>query len=161
IPECETWLGNGAGKVFSDDDYHRGRAYSMINKFVSSGAHLADKQIISCEEMTNTSMVFNASLETLKIAGDQSIISGVTHSVLHGFNYSPLEAPFPGWVRYGTFFNERNTWWPFFKNWVDYKTRLYSIFQNTEMQADIAILPPLADLSGKFGFQRDPFPAFA
>ena len=161
IPECETWLGNGAGAVFSMEDYRKGRAYTMVNKMVASGAHLAGKKVVSCEEMTNTSMVFNASLETLKIAGDQSILSGVTHSVLHGFNYSPLEAPFPGWVRYGTFLNERNPWWPFFRHWADYKNRLYTVFQHAEMQADIAIVPPLADLAGKFGFQRDPFPSFA
>jgi hypothetical protein len=111
--------------------------------------------------MTNTEMVFNATLETIKLAGDQSILSGVTHSVLHGFNYSPPQAPFPGWIRYGTYFNEQNPWWPYFKQWADYKTRLYSVLQQGEMQADIALLPPLADLSGKFGFQRDPFPVFA
>lgn len=161
IPECETWLGSGVGEEFSDEDYRRGRAYTMNNKYVSSAAHLTDKRQVSCEEITNTGMVFNASLERIKIAGDQSVLSGVTHSVLHGFNYSPLEAPFPGWVRYGTFFNERNTWWPYFRKWVDYKARLYAVFQHTDMQADIAVLPPLADLSMKFGFQRDPFPAFA
>jgi len=161
IPECETWLGSGEGNEFSDADYRRGRAYSMINKFVSSGAHLAGKQVISCEEMTNTNMAFNATLDQIKVAGDQSILSGVTHSVLHGFNYSPLEAPFPGWIRYGTFFNERNTWWPYFKQWADYKARIYALLQHAEMQADIAILPPLADLSMRFGFQRDPFPSFA
>lgn len=161
IPECETWMRKSTGYEFSDKDYRIGRAYTMSNKFVSSGAHLAGKKEISCEEITNTDMVFNASLESIKISGDQSIISGVTHSVLHGFNYSPQDAPFPGWVRYGTFFNERNTWWPYFKKWADYKTRLYAILQQSEMQADIAILPPLADLSMRFGFQRDPFPVFA
>lgn len=161
IPECETWLNKNTGYEFSDEDYHIGRGYSMSNKFVSSGAHLAGKKVISCEEITNTEMVFNASLERIKITGDQSILSGVTHSVLHGFNYSPVEAAFPGWIRYGTFFNERNTWWRYFNNWASYKTRLYSILQSSEMQADIALLPPLADLSGKFGFQRDPFPVFA
>lgn len=161
IPECETWMSKNTGYEFSDEDYRIGRAYTMSNKFVSSGAHLAGKREISCEEMTNTGMVFNASLESIKISGDQSILSGVTHSVLHGFNYSPIEAPFPGWVRYGTFFNERNTWWAYFKRWADYKTRLSAVLQQSEMQADIAILPPLADLSMKFGFQRDPFPVFA
>ncbi|MDQ2862181.1 MAG: hypothetical protein M3R50_00775, partial [Bacteroidota bacterium] len=161
IPECETWLDRRTGYEFSDEDYRVGRAYTMNNKLTSSGAHLAGKKEISCEEMTNTGMVFNATLELIKISGDQSILSGVTHSVLHGFNYSPLEAPFPGWIRYGTFFNERNTWWPYFKKWADYKTRLYVVLQQGEMQADIAILPPLADLSMKFGFQRDPFPVFA
>lgn len=161
IPENETWLGNNVGVEFSDADYRNGRAYSMINKYVSSAAHLADKQLISCEEITNTNMVFNASLNDLKVAGDQSILSGVTHSVLHGFNYSPKRASFPGWIQYGTFLNEQNSWWKFFKNWADYKARLYALFQEMVMQADIAILPPLADLSGKFGFQRDPFPSFA
>ena len=161
IPECETWLDRRTGYEFSDEDYRVGRAYTMNNKLTASGAHLAGKKEISCEEMTNTGMAFNATLELFKIAGDQSILSGVTHSVLHGFNYSPLEAPFPGWIRYGTFFNERNTWWPYFKKWADYKTRLYALLQQSEMQADVAVLPPLADLSMKFGFQRDPFPVFA
>ncbi|MGD9329118.1 MAG: glycosyl hydrolase, partial [Cyclobacteriaceae bacterium] len=110
------------------------------------------------EEITNTSMVFNATLETIKVAGDQSNLSGVTHSILHGFNYSPPEAPFPGWVQYGTFFNEYNPWWPYLRLWTDYKARLSEVFMNAEPVADIAILHPLADMWMKFGPQRDPFP---
>ena len=108
--------------------------------------------------MTNTDDPFHASLERIKVAGDQSMLSGVTQTVLHGFNYSPPDAPFPGWVRYGTYFSERNTWWPYFKLWVDYKARLSALFQHSVMQADIAILPPSADLASRYGFQRDPFP---
>lgn len=161
IPECETWLGFSDGEHFSDEDYRVGRAYLMCNKYVSSGARLAGKTLVSCEELTNTSMVFNASLDTIKVAGDQSTLSGVTHSILHGFNYSPLEAPFPGWIRYGTFLNERNPWWPYFRRWADYKARLSALFQQAELQANVAILHPLADLEKHFGFQRDPFPKFA
>jgi hypothetical protein len=98
-------------------------------------------------------------LEEVKIVGDKSTLSGVTHPVLCGFNYSPPEAPFPGWVRYGTFFDEKNTWWPFFKEWAAYKARLSSLLLETEPFADIAILHPLADLWMKHGPQRDPFPA--
>src|SRR6266498_3415989 len=101
IPECETWIMAGLGTEMSETDYRIGRAYTMINKYVSSAAHLKGKKHISCEELTNTHTVFNESLELMKIAGDQSIISGVTHSILHGFNYSPSEALFPGWVIYG------------------------------------------------------------
>lgn len=158
IPECETWIRSEQVESFGSGDYRRGRSYTMINKFVSSSAHLAGKQLISCEEMTNTDDPFHASLERIKIAGDQSMLSGVTQSVLHGFNYSPPDAPFPGWVRYGTYFSERNTWWPYFKLWTDYKARLSALFQHSVMQADIAILPPLADLASIYGFQRDPFP---
>lgn len=161
IPECETWIRSETVEEFGTGDYTRGRSYTMINKFVSSSAHLAGKTLISAEDMTNTDDPFHTTLERIKIAGDQSMLTGVTHSVLHGFNYSPLDAPFPGWVRYGTYFSERNPWWPYFRLWTDYKARLSALFQHAVMQAEIAILPPMADLAERYGFQRDPFPKVA
>jgi hypothetical protein len=135
IPEGESWTTNWLrhkpGEEMSETDYRRGRAYTMVNKFVSSGAHLAGNRTVSCEEMTNTYTVFNMTLEQLKIGGDQSAMSGVTHSVFHGFNYSPnLEAPFPGWLRYGAFYSERNNWWPYFHLYNDYKPRLSFALQH-------------------------------
>ena len=155
IPECETWLWLNDSHP---DSFLKSPTYTNVNKFVASAVHLSGKKIVSCEEITNTEVVFNATLERIKITGDQSNTSGVTHSILHGFNYSPLEAPFPGWVRYGTFFNERNTWWPFFKFWAAYKARLSALLMETEFFADIAVMHPLADLWTKHGPQRDPFP---
>ncbi len=154
IPECETWLWPKIGEPETPE----GKAFSVINKFVASGAQFGGKKIVSCEEITNTAFVFFATLELIKIAGDQSNLSGVNHSILHGFNYSPREAEFPGWVRYGTFFNERNPWWPYLRHWIDYKARLSSLLQNAEPQADIAILHPLADIWMNYGLQRHPFP---
>lgn len=160
IPECETWIKYGLGKEMSESDYRIGRAYTMVNKYVSSAAHLKSKRLISCEELTNTDMVFNDTLETLKVAGDQSMISGVTHPVFHGFNYSPPNAPFPGWVRYGTYLNEKNTYWPYFKKFTDYKARHSALLQQADMFADIAILPPVFDMWSIFGAQNEPFPSF-
>jgi len=159
LPECETWIKYGIGKELSEADYHTGRAYSMINKYVSSAAHLKGKKHISCEELTNTDMVFNDTLEIMKTAGDQSAISGVTHPVFHGFNYSPLQAPFPGWIRYGSFINERNTWWPWFRRFTDYKARLSALLQQGTMFADIAVLPPVTDMWSVDGAQNEPFPS--
>jgi len=156
IPECETWQFTPLVEEY--EGLQKGRSYTISNKFVSSAAHLAGKQEISCEELTNTGEIFCNTLERIKVTGDQSNLSGVTHSVLHGFNYSPLETPFPGWIRYGTYLSERNTWWPFFRQWADYKSRLSAVFQHGEMQADIGVMFPLADLVAKYGFQRDPFP---
>ena len=156
IPECETWLWYSDSE--KKNDFSKRPTYTNVNKFVASAAHLSGKKIVSCEEITNTSAVFNVTLERVKITGDQSNLSGVTHSILHGFNYSPLDVPFPGWVRYGTFFNERNPWWPFFKLWSAYKARLSAVFQETEYFADIAVMHPLADMWTKHGPQRDPFP---
>ena len=158
IPECESWIRPGLGTEMSESDYRIGRAYTVVNKYVSSAAHLKGKQHVSCEELTNIHMVFNESLELMKVASDQSIISGVTHSILHGFNYSPPGALFPGWVIYGSFINERNPWWKYFRHFTAYKARLSALLQQARMFADIAVLPPTADLWSIYGAQNDPFP---
>ena len=163
IPEGESWTTNWLrhkpGEEMSETDYRRGRAYTMVNKFVSSAAHLAGNRTVSCEEMTNTYTVFNMTLEQLKIGGDQSAISGVTHSVYHGFNYSPnLEVDFPGWVRYGAYYSENNPWWPYFKYYNDYKARLSYALQHGTYYADIAILNPENDMWSTIGMQNEPFP---
>ena len=163
IPECEswtmTWLRHKLGEEMSETDYRRGRAYTMVNKYVSSAAHLKGNRFVSCEEMTNTYTVFNMTLEMLKIGGDQTAISGVSHSIFHGFNYSPKEAPFPGWVRYGAYYNENNNWWKFFKFYTAYKGRMSAVMRNSTMYADIAILNPIGDMWTTIGMQNEPFPS--
>ena len=158
IPECETWFRDGLGVDFPDNNIYRGRSHSMVNKFVQSGSLLAGNGRVSCEEITNTGEIFQSTLEEIKIAGDMSNISGVNHSILHGFNYSPKEAPFPGWIKFGEYFSEKNTMWPYYKYWMDYKARVSAVLQNSIPQADIAILPPLEDMWSVLGQQRDPFP---
>ena len=162
IPEGEAWTTNylkhRLGEEMPNDDYRRGRGYVMINKYVSSAAHLTGKRIVSAEEMTNTYLAFRATLELIKIGSDMSAVSGITHSVWHGFNYSPADAPFPGWVQYGSYYNENNTWWPYFKYLNAYKGRLSSQFQNADMYTDMIILPPNYDMWGEIGVQTDPFP---
>tara|TARA_B110001450_G_scaffold248348_1_gene264424 strand:- start:2184 stop:5006 length:2823 start_codon:yes stop_codon:yes gene_type:complete len=157
LPETETWLFKGVGRSFPNNSIS-GRAHRVSNKFVASAAALSGKSLVSAEAITNTKMAFMATLENIKVAGDQSNISGVNHSILHGFNYSPLEAPFPGWIRFGAFFNERNTWWKFFNLWSDYKARISYLLQNATPQANIAVFQPLTDLWLKHGAQFIPHP---
>jgi hypothetical protein len=157
IPDCETWLFKDVGRSYPNLGL-QGRAPRMCNKYVASAASLAGKKLVACEEITNTSMAFMATLENIKVAGDQSNLSGINHSILHGYNYSPPEVPFPGWIRYGTYFNERNPWWPYFLLWSDYKARVSYLLQNAIPKANVAILQPLTDLWLKEGPQRDPFP---
>lgn len=161
IPECETWVRNEAGSDFPDQNMLIGRPYSTINKFVASASYLSGKSIVSCEEATNTRHVFNTSLEKLKLIGDMSNLSGVNHSVYHGFNYSPPETTFPGWIRFGSYINENNTWWKYMRLWNDYKARVSTLLSNAELQADIAVLHPLEDLWSKYGPQLDPVPEVA
>ena len=159
IPECESWLWQDVGfKLTENRVIGEGHGFSCNNKFTASGSLFAGNGKVSCEELTNTGNIYQSTLEDIKITGDMSNISGVNHSILHGFNYSPREAGFPGWVQYGDYFNEHNTFWPYYHYWMDYKARVSAILQNSIPQSDIAILPPLEDMWSVLGQQRDPFP---
>ena len=156
IPEGESWTTNWLkhrlGEEMGNEDYRRGRGYTMINKFVSSAAHLTGKRVVSCEEMTN------ATLEFLKLGSDMSILSGITHSVLIGVNVSPPDIPFPGWVRYGAYFSEHNNWWPYMPYFTGYRARVSAALQNTDMYTDIALLPAYPDMWSEVGVKTEPFP---
>ena len=161
IPEGESWTTNylrhRLGEEMPDSDYRRGRGYTMINKYVSSAAHHTGKTVVSCEEMTNTYRMFETTLELLKLGSDMSAFSGITHSVWHGFNYSPPEAGFPGWVQYGSYLNEQNSWWPYFHLLNEYRSRMSSMLQNLSMKTPIAILAPTEQMWGETGVQTEPF----
>lgn len=148
IPESNNWL-------YSPDAKSHG--YWIWNKYTSSAAHLSGAKVVSSEAMTNTRGVFQTTLDTIKKNDDFNFVSGINHSILHGYNYSPPEAGFPGWVRYGAYFSDQNTWWPYFKKWSEYNARLSSLFQNTKPVTDVAILTPEADIWKEWGLMRTPF----
>jgi hypothetical protein len=157
IPESNNWIysqGRDEAET-SDFKWNRQHGYMLWNKAASSGAHIMGRSITSCEAMTNTSGVFRTSLETVKQSDDINFITGMNHTVLHGFNYSPPEAGFPGWVRYGAYFSEQNTWWKYFKYWADYNARLSSVFQNSKPEIDIAVIGRVRDYWGKVGPVRE------
>ncbi len=159
IPESNNWFYVQGSRPDTENYFTWVKNHgSMIwNKYASAGAHLSGRNIVSCEAMTNLGGVFQASLSSIKQAGDMNFITGITHSVLHGYNYSPPEAGFPGWIRYGTFFSEHNTLWPHFKKWLDYDARVATVLQNSTPVVDIAILGPEADTWSKHGLRRVPF----
>lgn len=158
IPEGETWIYKTLGKEYPDTGLV-GRAHRMVNKYIASAAAFSGKKMVSCEENTNNYQWFMTSLEQVKISGDMSNISGINSSVLCGYNYSPLDIPFPGWIFWATFFSERNTWWPYFNLFAKYKARLSYLLQNSKALTGVAIFSPFNDLWLKYGLQRDPFPS--
>ena len=62
-------------------------------------------------------------------------------------------------MRYGSFYNEKNNWWPYFNYLNTYRARVSSQLQNADMYADIAILMPVADMWTTMGMQNEPFPS--
>lgn len=153
IPEGDQWLFNSGWTSTPIDEIR----YAIWDKYTSSAAHLRGLKIASCEAMTNTSGVFSASLEYIKQATDLNVVAGINHLVLHGWNYSPPEAGFPGWVRFGTWFNEKNPWFPYLKLWSDYAARLNTVFQNSQAVCQVAIIGPTADRWSEKGLDRNPF----
>ena len=159
IPESNNWLySQGAINPMDPSEFtwNQKHGYMIWNKYASAAGRMRGKKVISCEAMTNTQKVFHLTLASIKQADDMNFITGITHSVLHGYNYSPPDVPFPGWIRFGAYFNERNTWWPHFSRWVDYNARLSTFFQETRPVAEVAILGRTADHWSATGLDRGP-----
>ncbi|MFC2126452.1 glycosyl hydrolase, partial [Bacteroidota bacterium] len=153
IPEGDQWLFNSGWSNAVVDNIR----YAIWNKYASSGGHLKGRDIISSEAMTNTSGVFEGTLEYQKQATDLNIITGINHLVLHGFNYSPPGVDFPGWIRYGGYYNENNTWWPYMRYLSEYMARLSAVFQNSKPVLHVAIMAPIADVWSDRGLDRNTY----
>ena len=150
LPEGESWLWSDHDRIVVIP--------TVANKYVSSAAHLAGRGPVSFEAMTNAVPVFREMPEDFKLGMDLSALAGVLHPVLHGFNYSPREAGFPGWVRFGSWFNEQNPWWPHVRRFTDYAARLTTVLSSSEFQASVALLGPKADEWARDGLLYQPFP---
>lgn len=155
IPEGNNWIYS----VDMDADewtWNQGHGYLIWNLYAAAGGHLKGRKIISCEAMTNTKGVFKTSLEEIKRHDDMNFITGINHTILHGYNYSPPAAGFPGWIRYGAYFSEQNTWWPYLNRWVDYNARLSALFQRSSPVKKLALLGPIPDIWAQKGLVRVP-----
>ncbi len=153
LPEGETWLWH------DQDHQNRIRVESTtVNKYVSSAAHLVGQPRVSFEAMTSAVAVFRETLSNFKQGMDLSLLAGLNHPILHGFNYTPPEAGFPGWVRFGTYLNERNPWWPAFSHFSDYAARMGTVLRASAPQAQVAVLAPRADEWAIHGLLYQPFP---
>lgn len=153
LPEGETWL--WVDKIHTD----RLRVDStVINKYVSSAANLTGQRARSFEAMTNAVPVFRENLQDFKRALDATLIAGLNHPILHGFNYTPPDAGFPGWVRFGSYLNDRTPWWPYFRRFTDYAARLGTVMRRSEARARVAVLAPRADEWSRHGLLYQPFP---
>lgn len=154
IPEGETWFWRdrkpGGGGVDIET--------TAVNKLVSSAAHLKGSPVTSFEAMTSPVVPFKETLADFKLATDLTFLDGLNHPILHGYNYSPPEAGFPGWVRYGSFVSAMNPWWATLPRYSDYVARVGTVMRQATPRAEVAILPPRLDEWGRFGRLYQPFP---
>ena len=154
IPEGDQFLYNSAWQQYANINDIR---YAVWNKYASSGGKLAKRKIVSTEAMSNLKGVFKTTLGYIKQATDLDICAGINHFILHGYNYSPPEAGFPGWIRFGTYFSDQNTWWPYFKEWSEYTSRISAVLQKTNPVSHIALFSPIEDTWSKYGLDRNAY----
>src|SRR5690606_30927676 len=83
LPEGETWLWVDKARP------ERIRPDStVINKYVASAANLTGQRLRSFEAMTNAVPVFRETLQDFKRGLDATLLSGLNHPIIHGFNYT-------------------------------------------------------------------------
>lgn len=136
IPETEIFGRLGG----SDSD-------PLISKFASSAAHVTGKPLTSAESFTWLNEHFTVTLEEIKRAADQLLVSGVNHIVFHGTAYSPPDAAWPGWVFYAsTQLNSRNPIWRDLPVVNRYITRAQSVLQSGLPSNEVLLYWPYYDV---------------
>ena len=116
-------------------------------KYVSSGAHLYDRKIVSAEVYTFIHWErYRETLEELKIASDSYLLSGATKFYNHGFNFLPEQEVSPSRsIPFAAYIQPQNIWWKYYPKLSEYIARCSYLLRQGNFTADIALYSPLAN----------------
>jgi hypothetical protein len=115
-------------------------------KFATSAANVTGKKLVSSESATWLNEHFLSSWGDVKKAIDLYFLGGVNHIFYHGTEYSPKEAPWPGWLFYAAVhFQPTNPQWKDFHKLNEYITRVQSFLQEAKPANDVLLYYPIAD----------------
>lgn len=116
-------------------------------KYVSSGAHLYDRKIVSAEVYTFIHWErYRETLEELKIASDSYLLSGATKFYNHGFNFLPEKEVSPSRsIPFAAYIQPQNVWWKYYPKLSEYIARCSYLLRQGDFTADIALYSPLAN----------------
>lgn len=116
-------------------------------KYVSSGAHLYNKKIVSAEVYTFIHWErYRETLEELKIASDSYLLSGATKFYNHGFNFLPEQEVSPSRsIPFAAYIQPQNIWWKYYPKLSEYIARCAYLLRQGDFTADIALYSPLAN----------------
>ncbi|MDR1672253.1 MAG: glycosyl hydrolase family 2 [Bacteroidales bacterium] len=164
IPECESFgfsifdiPGLRVDSVIRNSDTHPG-----ILKFASSAAHITGKPFVSSETFTWLTEHFRTSLSQMKPVMDQMFLSGINHMYYHGTPYSPVDAPWPGWLFYASVnMNAHNTIFRDVRGLNDYITRVQSFLQYGDPDNDFLVYFPLFDIWQELQGQKERYFTFS
>ena len=134
------------GETFSE--YDRLEVNTVHRRLAASAGHVYHKPVISNESFTWLRFPrFVVTLENMKAAVDSIFLDGMNQIVNHGFAYSPKDSGKLGWPFYAsTQINDRNPWWPYYKELGRYINRVSDWLRRGEPVAKIAVYLPQADI---------------
>ena len=116
-------------------------------KYVSSGAHLYDRKVVSAEVYTFIHWErYRETLEELKIASDGYLLAGATKFYNHGFNFLPEQEVSPSRsIPFAAYIQPQNVWWKYYPKLSEYIARSSYLLRQGDFKADIALYSPLAN----------------
>ncbi len=115
-------------------------------KYVSSGAHLYGRNIVTVEAYTYLHWdPYRATLQELKAASDVFLRSGANLFYNHGFQCSPERDIAPSRGFYAAIHvDNTNVWWDYYPLLSSYIARCCYMLRQGHFEPDIAIYSPLA-----------------
>ncbi len=135
IPRGEFWINHS--RVYKDGKGKNDIDILRVVKEVAAASHIYEKVIVE-EEAFTSFQHWQEGPKDMKPFGDRAFCEGMNRIVFHGFSHNPNGSGFPGYVYHaGTHFNDKRVWWPKVKPFIDYVSRLSSVFQETDFVADV------------------------
>ncbi len=121
-------------------------------KFATSAANVTGKKLVSSESTTWLNEHFLSSWGDVKKAIDLYFLGGVNHIFYHGTEYSPKEAPWPGWLFYAAVhYQPTNPQWKDFSTLNNYISRVQSFLQEGKPDNDVLLYYPIVDRYSETG----------
>lgn len=127
-------------------------------KLITSGAHLYNRPLISCESAVYINRGYMTTPQKLKITLDKVFSTGVNHVIWHGtaYRYFPGAYPEEGWypfmnaylpINFSSDLNESNPFWKYMKDINSYAQRAQYVLRSGKPQADVLIYYPFLNYS--------------
>lgn len=148
----------GAASIPEMETMQFGQNSEAGYKIISSGAHLYNRPIVTCETAVQINRVFLATPEKLRMTIDKVLSSGVNQIIYHGtpYRYFPEGHPKEGWypfynsalgVNFSTMLSETNPFWKYIADINSYAQRAQYVLRSGKPQADVLIYYPFLKFS--------------
>lgn len=135
IPRGEFWINHA--RFYQDNNGKDSIDILRVVKEVAAASHIYKKGIVEEEAFTSFQHWQEGPFD-MKPLSDRAFCEGMNRVVFHGFSHNPRGSGFPGYVYHaGTHFNDKRAWWPKAKPFIQYISRLSSVFQKTDFFADV------------------------